>query len=435
MRKRSALGLVVLVASFIACGDDGSSGTTGTIGAAGNAGASGATGVKGGAGGLTSAGAGGKAASGAAGSTTAGAAGSKAAGASGSTTAGAAGTSASGAGGTPPAGASGAAGSANAGQSGASGSTGGGGSGAGTAGAAGNAGGTGNGGGDGGGSGGATAGAGGTSAGQAGKAGTNGGGAGGKPTTTCNQHRACEAGEALGRSCSLCINQVCDVKPSCCDATWDAGCVEQAQKTPVCDCAAPGGAGGGAGAAGGPPVVCHDSCETGTRLDESCGTCAANVCAIDSFCCTNEWDEQCVFKASNVAEGCSCAPIETCHSPCTEGDPLGLDCDPCAADVCGALPECCDTAWTAACVALAQEACVACGGGSGGSSGGSGSGGSGGPRKCPDNPCIPGGKSTTKPVCDACVESVIAAKPTCSDGWKQGCADLAKATASCGCGP
>lgn len=272
------------------------------------------------------------------------------------------------------------------------------------------------------------------------------GGSGGG-TLTCKKHSACEPGEKLVRACSLCIQQVCDITPTCCGEEWDENCVASAQRVPVCDCGeAPAGGAGGASGGGGPggaagsgPVTCHDACVEGSRLDASCGTCAANVCKLDKFCCENTWDAQCVLKASNVAEGCDCEEIELCHSPCEAGLPLTVECDPCVADVCGAEPSCCDVGWDAVyCVELAKEACNVCKtpqGGAGGASGSAGKGGAGGggSKKCPENPCIPGGKAVAAASCNACIETVIAAKPTCADGWKQGCADLAKTDPTCGC--
>lgn len=272
---------------------------------------------------------------------------------------------------------------------------------------------------------------------KGGKGGTGGG------TLTCMKHSACEPGEKLVRACSLCIQQVCDITPTCCGEEWDENCVASAQRVPVCDCgdaptAGAGGAKAGAGgAAGSAPVTCHDACVEGSRLDASCGVCAANVCKIDEFCCENKWDAQCVLKASNVVEGCDCEPIDICHSPCEAGEPLTIDCDPCVEDVCGAQPSCCETEWDSVyCVELAKEACSSCKtptGGAGGAAGKAGAGGAGGSKKCPENPCIPGGKAVAAASCNACIEGVIAAKPTCADGWKQGCADLAKADATCGC--
>ena len=48
------------------------------------------------------------------------------------------------------------------------------------------------------------------------------------------------------------------------------------------------------------PGCAHDLCETGVALDPSCDPCVevicddCDVCAVDAFCCENEWDVFCV---------------------------------------------------------------------------------------------------------------------------------------------
>jgi hypothetical protein len=45
----------------------------------------------------------------------------------------------------------------------------------------------------------------------------------------------------------------------------------------------------------------------GTALTAGCDgtTCVDQVCALDDWCCTNEWDEFCVEKAEAIVE-CGC---------------------------------------------------------------------------------------------------------------------------------
>jgi hypothetical protein len=266
---------------------------------------------------------------------------------------------------------------------------------------------------------------------------TTSGGAGGSTGINCKKHSACEAGEALVRACSLCVQQVCDVQPECCSEAWDANCVKSAARVPVCDCEAPAGGtggtqstGGAAGESGGSgPVACHDSCEVGGKLDASCGTCAASVCEIDDFCCTEEWDEFCIkTAASGTADGCTCTPApDSCHSPCDEGAALNVECDPCVEAVCSTFGGCCLSGWDAYCTEAAKEVCSQC----------SGTGGAGGAtttKKCPNNVCVPGGSVTNKATCDACTESVCDQKPECcTKGWSNSCVNLAKADAKCSC--
>jgi hypothetical protein len=48
------------------------------------------------------------------------------------------------------------------------------------------------------------------------------------------------------------------------------------------------------------PVCPHDVCTTGSPLDESCGSCAAQICAVDSYCCNTAWDSICVGEVATV---------------------------------------------------------------------------------------------------------------------------------------
>jgi cysteine-rich repeat protein len=46
----------------------------------------------------------------------------------------------------------------------------------------------------------------------------------------------------------------------------------------------------------------HDTCTTDGPLGSNCGDCAAQVCAADSYCCTEGWDSQCVSEAEQICE-------------------------------------------------------------------------------------------------------------------------------------
>ena len=49
-----------------------------------------------------------------------------------------------------------------------------------------------------------------------------------------------------------------------------------------------------------PDSCAHDLCSTGSTLAPSCDSCAASICAVDSFCCDNSWDSLCVSQVSSV---------------------------------------------------------------------------------------------------------------------------------------
>jgi len=45
---------------------------------------------------------------------------------------------------------------------------------------------------------------------------------------------------------------------------------------------------------------CGDPCEVGPAHDPSCGSCDADICAQDSYCCDIEWDGVCVGETETV---------------------------------------------------------------------------------------------------------------------------------------
>ncbi len=49
----------------------------------------------------------------------------------------------------------------------------------------------------------------------------------------------------------------------------------------------------------------HDICTTDGPLGSNCGDCAAQICAVDSFCCEDGWDYICVGEVSSVC-GLTC---------------------------------------------------------------------------------------------------------------------------------
>jgi hypothetical protein len=111
-------------------------------------------------------------------------------------------------------------------------------------------------------------------------------------------HNPCETGAALGKECSPCTGQICQTKPECCDPSksWTTECVTAVQNLQGA-CAS----------------VCYDGqsscthfeCSAGDALPSSCSTCAAAVCKLDEFCCTNKWDAWCVNEAER-SPYCSC---------------------------------------------------------------------------------------------------------------------------------
>ncbi|MHC4948337.1 MAG: trypsin-like serine peptidase [Planctomycetota bacterium] len=107
---------------------------------------------------------------------------------------------------------------------------------------------------------------------------------------------------SAGCSNADCCNLVCSVDDFCCNTIWDTLCANQA--VDLCsDCGEP--AAGDCFASNGSPS-CDDA------------TCCAIVCAIDSFCCHNNWDSLC---ASAARANCD-PPNDDCVDaiPVVDGD-------------------------------------------------------------------------------------------------------------------
>jgi len=129
-----------------------------------------------------------------------------------------------------------------------------------------------------------------------GTCGTCGSGQTCSPGGTCTgggscTHALCSTGTKLTTSCDPCAAQICAVDSFCCNNTWDSQCVGEVAS--VCHQTCGGG------------TCAHAICATGTKLTASCDSCAAKICAADSFCCNNKWDSQCVGEVSSVC-GQSC---------------------------------------------------------------------------------------------------------------------------------
>jgi hypothetical protein len=104
-------------------------------------------------------------------------------------------------------------------------------------------------------------------------------------------HPICSTGGKLTASCDPCAQQVCAADSFCCNNQWDSICVGEVAS--VCHQTCGGG------------TCAHPVCATGTKLTSSCDSCAQQICAADSFCCNNQWDNQCVGEVSSIC-GQSC---------------------------------------------------------------------------------------------------------------------------------
>jgi len=107
-------------------------------------------------------------------------------------------------------------------------------------------------------------------------------------------HNVCDTGAALDGACDSCAASVCAEDPYCCTTEWDSICVGEVDQ--FC--------GAGTCNGGGGSNNCHDECTVGAKMSAACGTCVADVCAYDSFCCDTEWDALCVDHADALCGGC-----------------------------------------------------------------------------------------------------------------------------------
>jgi len=110
-------------------------------------------------------------------------------------------------------------------------------------------------------------------------------------------HDVCTQGAALTTACSACVAAICALDSYCCASGWDVTCVGETES--VC--------GSGACAAGCP----HSLCSAGPdntpfwAYCDSPGTCVADLCAQDSWCCSTDWDSLCVGEVSSIC-GLNC---------------------------------------------------------------------------------------------------------------------------------
>jgi hypothetical protein len=156
-------------------------------------------------------------------------------------------------------------------------------------------------------------------------------------------HNQCTAGEALDASCNSCTAAVCFADPYCCQTEWDSVCVGEVQTECGGDC-------GGGG-------CIHDECVQGGPLTSSCSSCASDVCSYDPYCCSTDWDQQCIDEAESQC-GISCGTTSGCgHDECLSGPQLADNCSPCVGAICDADPYCCDVAWDQTCVNAVDTVC------------------------------------------------------------------------------
>jgi hypothetical protein len=92
-------------------------------------------------------------------------------------------------------------------------------------------------------------------------------------------------GHGTGCENSACQTAICQTESFCCDTSWDGVCASDALSTCL----------GGNVCTGQP--ACGNCVATGHGTGCEFPDCQLAVCAADSFCCTDAWDQVCVEEA------------------------------------------------------------------------------------------------------------------------------------------
>ncbi len=100
----------------------------------------------------------------------------------------------------------------------------------------------------------------------------------------------------------------------------------------------------------------HSKCMVGNKLNATCDECVQRVCAKNASCCTGTWSQACVDLVASQCDA-TCGASDCGQAICDPGPAINATCSTCVADVCAAMPSCCTTAWTSACVDKVYDLC------------------------------------------------------------------------------
>lgn len=160
-------------------------------------------------------------------------------------------------------------------------------------------------------------------------------------TPHCNDPACCEA--------------VCRIEPYCCDTRWDSSCVLRARET--CLTLYVGNPKKPHESVGGCGQLVSGSCYA-SHFWPGCsdGNCCVLVCDADPSCCDTEWDETCAGSARTLCESsipdCGDVGLNGCNVP--HNSPSCADRDCCTA-VCAIDEFCCTEQWDQTCVTSAFD--------------------------------------------------------------------------------
>ena len=138
-----------------------------------------------------------------------------------------------------------------------------------------------------------------------------------------------------------CCQTVCIADPFCCSNTWDSICAASA----VTNCPSCENPNNGSCYSAHPTPYCNQP------------SCCATVCAVDPFCCSNQWDGFCASAAIASCPSCDNPSNGNCY---TAHPTPNCNQPSCCATVCAADPFCCSTEWDTLCVNRAISSCPSC---------------------------------------------------------------------------
>ncbi len=153
-----------------------------------------------------------------------------------------------------------------------------------------------------------------------------------------------------------CCNAVCLQDSFCCDTEWDLACASMANQNDACT--------GARDACPAPQCGDADSgscCFANGTPSCNSGPCCTLVCAIDPVCCDVSWDDICAERARTSCPDLCDAGLECgdpLAGPCDQPSesPFCSNQETCEC-VCLFEPFCCIAEWDEACVFIATELC------------------------------------------------------------------------------
>jgi len=156
--------------------------------------------------------------------------------------------------------------------------------------------------------------------------------------STAEATDCCEASVFGGCGDTTCQDAVCAVSDGCCSDVWSNGC-----------------------ATGIAPVVCESCAPAGSccfaQAEADCidAECSATVCAIDDTCCSTQWTQACADMAVSMC--LACTPGGDC---CEAHIEPGCSVEDCETQVCAIDSFCCMDQWYDYCADYAVTYCGIC---------------------------------------------------------------------------